>query len=208
MLSQLHELRRVLGAQGRTVRIDSASFAKRYRACQLVDCQGMCCYDGVFLEACEVTALERVVAEETDRLRAWGVDPSEGLVERQASSSGRARWRTKLVPFRYHSRSSLPAHFNSTRCVFRLGDGRCSLQRLSVERGKDPWYFKPMGCWLHPLRIAVGASVCISVGDSERPVPFASCTGCGREWETGVSGFEVFRRELEVLETLFGRPLV
>jgi hypothetical protein len=37
-------------------------------------------------------------------------------------------------------------------CVFTLADGRCSLQVAAEALGFHKWEFKPMTCWLFPLK--------------------------------------------------------
>jgi hypothetical protein len=72
--------------------------------------------------------------------------------------------------------------------------------------GKDPWHYKPMGCWMHPLELHLGPNPKLSVsgnGDSQ----FSAKTQCGRKCSTGKTGYQVFRRELEVLSDILGQDL-
>ena len=207
MLSQLKALREVMGVPLAKVRVESASFGATYRVCELAQCQGMCCYDGVFLEAPEVDALTTLCREHRDYLHGLGVTlPPEQLFEFIGNRS-RRRVKTRLRAFSYRPSAELPAHFTATACVFRLEDGRCSLQCLSLHLGSEPWHFKPMGCWMHPLELKLGIVPRITVagGGLSR---FAGCTQCGLRQAEGKSGYEVFRDELAALSRLLDQDLL
>ena len=207
MLSQRDALVAQIGPVTVPIEVDRRSFSALYSTCDLNRCQGMCCYDGVYLEAPEVTELERLIAEEKGRFSAWGMTVDLEALVRESARSGRSQVRTKLVPFRYADRARMPSHFESTACVFRCSDGRCSLQRIAMERGLDPWYFKPMGCWMHPLVLELGKPVRLSVGGTEDS-RFASCTQCGMRRNSGKTGYDIFRRELEVLSDWLAQDLL
>lgn len=207
MLSVRDPLVAQIGPMVEPIEVDRRSFSARYSFCELDRCQGMCCYDGVYLEEPEVTVLERLISTEKERFKAWGMDVNSRSLVREHSETRRARVRTKVVPFRYSDTAGLPSHFESTACVFRCSDGRCSLQRIALERGLDPWFFKPMGCWMHPLVLKIGNPGLLSVGGAVHS-RFASCTQCGSRRDHGLSGYEVFRRELEVLSDWLAQDLL
>ena len=163
MLAVARELRESIGIGDQAVRVDSASFSRSYEVCDLARCQGMCCYDGVFLEAPEVGVVERLVREEGDHFKHWGIELDGGAFEQERKSSGCFQTKTATRSFDYGAQAELPTHFASTACVFRCSDGRCSLQRLSVELGYDSWQFKPMGCWMHPLELNLEGEPSLSV---------------------------------------------
>ena len=62
---------------------------------------------------------------------------------------------TALKTFAFRSLDeNYPAHFDETACVFLLDDARCGLQVLAGRDGKHPWYYKPLSCWLLPIKIS------------------------------------------------------
>lgn len=206
MLSQKDELKRQIGLAGRAVAVDFQSFSSSYDLCDLAACQGMCCYDGVYLETPEVTAIEALIGEERDRFEQLGIRWTSSPLNKERQKGGQSRTRTALQFYDYRESARLPDGFKSTACVFRCSDGRCSLQQIAVDLGKDPWYFKPMGCWMHPLELRLGPNPTLSVSGGGAS-PFSARTQCGRQCAKGSSGFRVFRRELEVLSDLLGQDL-
>ena len=206
MLHRKHELKRLMGAFGRTVELDVESFSATYSVCELGQCQGMCCYDGVFLEAPEVTVVNALLREHQSRFHSLGIDLTEPVLEPGERESGRKGIRTRRVPFVYRESAALPDHFNRTACVFRCHDGRCALQQLGADLGEDPWSYKPMGCWMHPLTLTLGPRPRLSVSAQGRDT-FSACTQCGLRRERGESGYRVFRRELEVLSDILDQDL-
>jgi hypothetical protein len=206
MLSQKEELKRQIGIGGRSVAVDHRSFSSSYALCELSVCQGMCCYDGVYLESTEVTVIESLIQDERDRFEGLGISWGESPFQVGSRKDGSSRTRTSLQPYDYQEEARLPKDFQSTACVFRCQDGRCSLQQISVDMREDPWHYKPMGCWMHPLELHVGPNPKLSVsggGTSQ----FSARTQCGRECSAGKTGYQVFRRELEVLSEILGQDL-
>lgn len=117
----------------------------RLRPCDLAVCEGVCCYDGVYLEAGEE---ETIAAEVAADPAFFAFLPRPFVVD--GAWRGRAGGRkTAVVPHRWRAR---PAHFDDTRCVFALADGRCSLQVQAERTGRHKWAIKPTACWMHPLR--------------------------------------------------------
>ncbi len=207
MLSRKRELRQSIGIGGSKVQLDDQSFSQSYRLCDLAVCQGMCCYDGVYLDSCEVDVLESLTRDQAGRFRALGIDFSSSPITRERQPDGTIRYRTATHPFDYGQSAEFPEHFERTACVFRCGDGRCSLQQIAVDLDKDPWYFKPMGCWMHPLELRLGAKPTLSVSGFGKS-PFGSNTQCGRSCAGGAPGYQVFERELRALSEVLGQDLL
>ena len=167
----------------------------------------MCCYDGVYLESCEVDAIESLVVDHGERFRELGIDLSSPPVSEEPQSDGKTRRRTATRPFDYQESAELPGHFERTACIFRCEDGRCSLQQISVDLGENPWHFKPMGCWMHPLELRLGAKPTLSVS-GEGKNSFSSSTQCGRSCTSSSNGYQIFERELGALSEVLGQDLL
>ena len=180
--------------------LDHESFETPVRACDLRQCRGMCCHDGVY-----VGEEERAVIEE--------VLPGDHFEERDG------RWKTRTVPAgEGELGEGFPEHFPETRCVFLDERDYCRLQSLAIEEGKHPWFWKPFPCWLHPLgfrsesRSARPILSLPRVGDDPaggQGYPgFASCTTCGKKDEAGESAGKALGPELVFLSEISGRDLV
>ncbi len=206
MLALARELRDIIGIGDQSVPVDARSFSNSYRVCDLARCQGMCCYDGVFLEAPEVEVVERIVEEERHRFDLWGIKFDSGGLELRRKSNGCVQTKTATRSFDYEDQAEMPTHFDPTTCVFRCSDGRCSLQRLSVVLGYDPWHFKPMGCWMHPLELNLVGKPTVSVSSGGMSL-FSGSTQCGKVCQPGVSGYETFRNELNALSVVLDQDL-
>ncbi|MEM9081105.1 MAG: DUF3109 family protein [Verrucomicrobiota bacterium] len=188
------ELREVV----REMAVDRGSLEVGLRGCDLARCRGMCCHDGVF-----VGEEEREVIEE--------VLPGEWFEEREG------KWKTRVLGAdEGQLGESYPKHFPRTRCVFLDGESRCRLQSLAMAEGQHPWFYKPVPCWLHPLRIGRlpnGRAVLELPGDGAGEEEnyregFASCTSCGKAREDGTPAAVVLRPELEFLGEIGGRDLL
>ncbi|MSP56292.1 MAG: DUF3109 family protein [Myxococcales bacterium] len=126
----------------------------RLRRCDLAVCEGLCCHDGVWL-----------TADDEQRIRA-GLREGGGAfahlpkvkITTVHTPTGTGR-KTATHPHTYRQR---PAHFTDTRCVFAYPDGRCSLQSAAVDAGLHPWTWKPLACWLHPLRIGQAGATLVA----------------------------------------------
>ena len=155
----------------RSALIDYESLGTLLRSCDLKKCRGMCCHDGVFLGAEEKGGLAAEFGEENFEV------------------SGK-RWRTK----RRRAKDSelavnFPSHFPRTRCYFLDEKDFCKLQVAAVEQRHEPWYWKPVPCWLHPLSFhqdrETGRPVLVLPQEGKDPQGksgypgFASCTTCG-----------------------------
>jgi len=116
--------------------------AAKLKACDLAQCEGMCCHDGAWLLPEEVARLRRLVFRRRSAL--------PGLPDRFLEPVPGGH-KTATRPHTYAS-PTFPAHFPKTRCVFCLPDARCALQVLAEADGVDRWAYKPRACWMHPLR--------------------------------------------------------
>lgn len=185
------------------VRVDS--FTRKIARCSTASCLGMCCYDGIYLSRDEPEVLREVSVRHAEFFASIGVAlPAEVAAEKTAT---RARPFSVLV-------EGFPAHFKDTACVFLTGDGLCSLQMLSESLGLHPWFYKPAGCWLHPLALSDADGPAILL-DSRETDPFRDAgydgyvdsTHCGRTCQSGNPGWEVLSTELAFLGRIIGRDL-
>ena len=180
----------------------------------------MCCHLGVWLSDENAALIERLARDEVEFFHELDLDlPDQVVVDGEwrgeptgKKTAVRQTTFAKDVP-------DYPAHFSDTACVFHLGDGRCALQLLSVARGKHPWYYKPIACWLHPITVtreADGAEgiriVLFDETTDEFRTPgyhgFTTFTFCGKTCAGGRPAFEVLAEELEFLGHIAGRDLI
>jgi hypothetical protein len=194
----------------------AASLGRPLEPCNLAVCQGMCCHDGVYLEEEEAAVLAELAVREAEFFRTQGLTlPTPAIVEGNFHDR-MVGPKTATVPRVWRGRvEGYPAHFPDTACCFLLPDGRCGLQVLSVERGRHRWYYKPTGCWLHPLTTDYSADAPIGLHDA-RSDPyrfpgydgFLSRTFCGHTCRQGRPACETLREELGFLGAILGRDLV
>ncbi|MGZ8470038.1 MAG: hypothetical protein ACXW61_10745 [Gemmatirosa sp.] len=197
--------------------LDAASFARPLAPCDLRDCRGTCCTEGVTLNAEEAMVLRALVRREGDALRALApAMPEQPIVSDDVGESDEeedAPARTALVPRAYHGVvAGYPPHFHDAACAFLMPDARCALQALADLRGRPSWYWKPLACWLHPIALD-GDTIRLPDAASDRHGTggtggFASCTPCGRTASDGRPGAEVLAAELRALGGLLGRDLL
>lgn len=202
---------RLLGRQIREAAVDHAAFERPLKVCELARCRATCCHDGVVLGEEEVQVIGEVVESKGEQLQGLGWEGGEWLEERDG------KWKTR-------TRAAEPGelaedfsdHFPKTRCVFLDGEHRCVLQRLSVEEGRPPWYWKPVSCWMQPIRVqaAPGERPVLTLpGVADDPKArggypgFSPCTPCGREEAEGGKAGRVLRAELDMLGALGERNL-
>lgn len=202
--------------------LDAASFARPLARCDLRDCRGTCCTEGVTLNAEEAMVLRALVRREGEALRALApAMPAEPIVAEPMDGDAAddeeedAPARTALVPRAYHGVvAGYPAHFRDAACAFLMPDARCALQVLAEARGRPAWYWKPLACWLHPIALgADGIRLPDAATDHHRGADggaggFASCTPCGRTAPGGRPAREVLAAELGALGGLLGRDLL
>jgi Protein of unknown function (DUF3109) len=168
--------------------------------CDLSQCEGICCYDGVYLEPGEDRRLRALVKENPDFFRFL---PKVYLLTGQGGGGG---VKTATRPHVYRQK---PEHFTATRCVFALPDARCALQVLAVEQGLHPWTHKPRACWLHPLRVNATGAIPPPATEADDPdcspgyPGYTAFTPCGADREEGVPWEELLREEVEFLADWF-----
>lgn len=207
-----------LGATVAAMRVDAASLRRPLSRCDLSQCRGTCCHDGVYLGPEEAEVLRSVVAEARDELAALGTElPDQAIVYgswRGLASGPKTAVRSEA---RHGVVAGYPPHFPETACVFLLADARCALQGLALSRGLPPWFYKPLTCWMHPLALdGVEDDDPVLVLHDEDNDPqrypdydgFACRTPCGKTCPDGAPAWEVLAEELSFLGELGGRDLV
>lgn len=206
------EMARALGDEVRAAALDHAALARPMRVCELGNCRATCCHDGVFLDPSERRVIEGVVAGQREALARFGWR-NDDFLEVQGG-----RWKTRTREAGAGELAEdFPAHFPRTRCVFLDAQHRCVLQRLAIDEGRHPWFWKPVSCWMHPLllrRRDDGRALLTLAQPGADPAAregypgFGSCTPCGMEVAGGEPAWQVLRGELELLGELAGRDLV
>jgi hypothetical protein len=192
--------------------VDRRSFDRPLSRCDLANCRGSCCATGVALNDESAAVIRRVVAAEREFFARIGCHLPDDPVTTRVDDEGVPFSRTTLVPRQFHGRvEGFAEHFPDASCCFLLGDGRCSLQVLSVSRGRHPWYYKPFPCWLHPIVVSEAG---VTVPDEETDVlrdigdgGFTTATLCGRTDRGGRPAAELLGDELEFLSAVTGRDL-
>jgi hypothetical protein len=193
--------------------VDRAAFERRISRCDLTHCRGTCCYDGIHVDDETAAVLTTLARDRAADFRDIGIDLPEAVIVQDTWRGSPPSPKTATRPFPFKSLvNDYPAHFNDTACVFLLDDARCALQVLAQRDGKHPWFYKPFGCWLHPISVSEAD---ITLPD-EQTDPyrfadydgFASRTHCGRTCKDGAPAADVLRSELEFLEKLLRRDLL
>lgn len=177
--------------------------------CDIRECEGRCCYDGVYLLAGEEDFLRELVA----RVPALAARlPAEFIVDGWWDGQYLGR-KTATRPVDYRA-ADYPAHFTRTRCVFSDAAGYCELEKFARSRGQHPWAFKPATCWMFPLQEEDGRA-CEPVRDrdgdpfvTENYCGYASCVACGRHDAQGVPWKQALAREIAYLEAATQFPLL
>lgn len=206
----------------RNLEIDHEALSRPLRPCDLGRCRGTCCHDGVYLDADEAPVLRQLVTEARSEIEATGLPslPEPAIVP--GSWRGRvsgSKTATRPEPMAERA-ETYPTHFPDTACVFLLPDARCALQQLAIDRGLDPWFYKPATCWLHPLSIETPpgsrhpSRLTIHTPETDpQRFPdyegFASRTPCGTIRAEGEKpAWQVLRGELQRLGRIGGRDLI
>lgn len=151
-----------------------------------------------------MAVIRGVIETRREKLAGYGWTAEEYFTE----EDGRGKSVTQEVA-REDLPEDFPVHFPQTRCVFLDTQHRCVLQRLAMDEGLHPWWWKPVSCWMHPLVLVPG----LRGGRPVLKVPglggdpsaragyagFASCTPCGMASAGGPSAAAVLKEELELL---------
>lgn len=123
----------------------------RVVSCDYLKCEARCCYDGVYLQEGEAEKIKQLVEENKDY---FNFLPEEYIV---SSCWGKSVVGNKTaVKSHEYKRFDFPEHFNKTRCVFALEDGRCSLQFYAIEHNIDQYKYKPIACQVFPIETLKG----------------------------------------------------
>ncbi|MEW6192866.1 MAG: hypothetical protein AB1507_05875 [Bacillota bacterium] len=170
----------------------------KLRPCIFPHCEALCCYDGAYLADGEEDRIKAVVSNHPEHFKHL---PGEYIVDGNWYNRVKGR-KTAVRPFSYQS-PDYPKHFNNTRCVFAYEDGRCSLQTAAQELNLHPWHFKPMACWLFPLRFS-GSRITIPPRENEKDPDyinedypgFITFLPCGRHTEDGLPWYQALQKEI------------
>jgi hypothetical protein len=187
----------------------SAPRELRLSRCDIDQCEGRCCYDGVYLLPAEEQFLRELV-ERVPALRA--AVPEQFIVDGYWGGSYFGR-KTATRAHDYRSRD-YPAHFSRTRCVFADARGLCELEKLARSNGMHPWSFKPTTCWMFPLQDEDGEPAPPVGGPEDDPFHsdeypgYAPCVPCGRNDPQGRPWREALREEIDYLEQAAQLPLL
>jgi hypothetical protein len=183
--------------------------ALRMARCDLAQCEGRCCYDGVYLQPAEEQFLCDLVAR-VPALR--DVLPEEFIVD---GYWGGAFFGRKTATRGHDYRSpDYPAHFSRTRCVFADARGYCELEKLARSNDMHPWSFKPTTCWMFPLQDDDDEPAAPVSGPNDDPYHteeypgYATCVPCGRHDARGRPWREALREEIEYLAEASHMPLL
>lgn len=196
--------------------VDAGSFQRLVARCEISTCRGMCCHDGVYVSPESAAVIEQIAKAHTGLFNGLDLQLADRVIV-----EGDWPWKTgglkTAVTRRAFSKTveGFPPHFTDTACVFLTGDGRCSLQLLSVHLGDHPWYYKPVKCWMHPITLEGEAQASLLLhNDRTDPYRFPGYDGfvsqifCGRTCPTGAPASVVLADELTFLSRIVGRDLL
>lgn len=215
MLSMCEQDKAALYARFHDAVLDAAAFLKKYQPCELCTCKAQCCYTGTVLQDGEKKIIKDVMKRHGAILIEWLPHLPKVPVEKVEllGVSNHVCSMTKVRPYGGHR--NLPEHFDATRCVFADDEGKCGLQRLSLQQKQHPWWYKPLDCWLHPIRLVDHPKAIITI-PTEKNDPYktqgypgyTAFTPCGAAAQGGKPGYDVFSEELIALGELLGRDLI
>ncbi|MEM9480227.1 MAG: DUF3109 family protein [Verrucomicrobiota bacterium] len=196
---------RELREQVRRARVDFSAMAIPLRQCDLSSCRATCCHDGVILGPDEMSIMERMMEKSGDVLRSYEWNPPHVFTRRKG------RWKSlSLTAEPGQLAATYPKHFPKTRCVFLDEQHRCVWQRLAIDSGEEPWFWKPISCWMHPLRVRreEDGGFVLTLNRNEGP-GFESDTPCGgASGGCGLPAWKVLSEELRWLGEIGGRDLL
>lgn len=207
----------VLREQVREAVLDHEAFEQRIRPCELSRCRATCCHDGVYLSQEEAAGVKKLLAGNAETFTNYGLTlPDDPII---SARGGRSLKTATRDADEGELAEDFPGHFPKTRCVFLDRQGRCGIQRLAMEQGREPWFDKPLTCWIHPIVIQPVSRgrprpVVTLVSPENDPQKtdgypgFASCTHCGRPDKAGRPAREVLVQELQMLGQVAGRDLL
>lgn len=188
--------------------IDGTSFTRALSRCEISDCRGICCYDGVYLDPAEEARLVALVDARCADFAALGANLPDQVVETGTIRDHEVGRKTVSRPLNANAApTDFPADFERTECVFQLNNRHCALQALAIRDGLHPWTYKPLSCWLFPITIHFGKIELRGETDAD----YDHCvtnTRCGRTCTGGQPALGVLAEELRYLGEILGRDLV
>lgn len=196
--------------------VDSRSFRRPLARCDISQCRGMCCYDGVYVSETSADVISDLAKNHAAFFAELGLEiPPRVIVEGDwAGRSDGLKTAVRPHPFS-PGVEGYPRHFTDTACVFLGTDGRCSLQVLSERLGRHPWFYKPVKCWMHPMTLGGQAKDVLLLHSRETDpyrLPhydgFVSTIFCGRTCPGGAPASEVLVPELTFLSRIVGRDFL
>ena len=204
-----------LAASLKEAYFNSESFLRPLAACEISSCQGMCCYDGVYVNQEEEQVLTRLAKEKSEFFQRVGAKvPEEPVVDAiwRGALNGR---KTAVAPRNFNEQiSEFPSHFDNTACVFLTPEGRCSLQMLAEEEKLNRWHYKPTVCVAHPIHLSTKDNTIYLPDEATDPnmlsdyPGYTSVTQCGKSRSCGKPAHEVLEGELRYLSQILGRDLL
>lgn len=196
-------LERELQRQIKEAQLDHGAFQIPLKICDLTKCRATCCHDGVYLSHEEVSVIEGI----KDRITDYGIHRSSVIVEREGRKKS-----TTVRASDSQLANGFPEHFPKTKCVFLDQENRCVLQRMAVDDGLDPWWWKPISCWMHPLLFRYTSNsrptLTLEQSDNHQGKGFGCFTPCGMPATNGQPAWQTLRRELELLGTIGNRDIL
>jgi len=197
-------------------RVDAESFRRPVARCEIAVCRGMCCHDGVYVSPECAAVIERAAVKHADFFAGLGLRLPDPIIVEGEWAWKKGGLKTAVMPRTFSKAvQGFPPHFTDTACVFLTNDGLCSLQLLSQHRGRHPWYYKPVKCWMHPITLEGDErSVLILHNDRTDPYRFAGYDGfvskifCGKTCPGGEPASAVLSDELAFLSRIVGRDLL
>lgn len=209
-----------LAALVRDVILDIPALTAPLLPCDLATCRGTCCHDGVYLSSEEAAVIRDIAETDKEPLAKLGADLPERVVVfgkfRDITSGPKTA--TRHAPMKQWV-EDYPEHFAETNCVFLLPDARCALQAHAMDQNLDPWYYKPLTCWIHPLSFTTdseGRDTLTLYSKENDPhnfedyPGFVSKTHCGRRFDSPLAkpAYEVLKTELQRLSDISNRDLL
>ena len=198
--------------------LDVASFHRHYKSCAMGECSGMCCNGGSgFFVDKEADTIQTLVDENRAFFDAQGLPMPPALFEYYHDAIQDRQMATLETRKMKHPEGLLPKHFPETSCIFKRQDGACSLQLLSIEKGKPGWWYKPFACWAFPLELEDDNGPVIRVAHKstdtdidENYAGFVDFTKCGKECAKGEGrpAYEVLKHEIETFSKIVERDIM
>ncbi len=179
------------------------------KSCERGSCEGMCCYDGVYLRDGEEAFLLELL-DRVPRLRKAVPEPMP-IVDGYWEGKYFGR-KTAVRPVHYKN-PDFPEHFTRTRCVFSDAEGLCELEKFARNNHQHPWAYKPLVCWLAPLTLGTDnkpvAPPCSPELDTYRTKEypgFITFVPCGKHNSNGSAWEAVLSKEIEYLASFDELP--